>query len=579
MGVKNEGHSKISSQFGLRMFSLVIWPILVTGSAMAGPVNVSSQTATEISYRIRIDLDVEGGGFKGRQTVNFINTSGGDMNEVTFNLYPNFGLTIDDQPWLKIESVRSNGRELKFDIRSSHAFLRVELPVTLLPGRAIDIDIDFSARVPRVQREESSLLAHFLQEISDAVNDEKHLRDARDIFFAGDDAWLLGYFYPQVAVRQFQSLDGEFVAGVGGIVLSDIADYDVTVTCPSGMTVIASGNLIEKKPEPFVEAGGADHLICRFRGTKLRGFALVLADKIHSVEQKLGDLRVVSYFRDGDERLGDRVLKIAATALQTYQNAYGPYPHNILQIVELPLPAGFCTVDLPAMIAIAQAYYIDFDKPQAARLPGVLREQADVIKSALEFNLALSVAHQWWGEVVANDSEKSPFLDEALSAFSAAYYHESAYGKQLGDLIVQQQLRGVYQAYRMLGGVDQEADRPIRDYRNSLQYMAIASSKGALLLVALRLELGDERFFKALQYYYSTHRFRIAASEHFRYAFLAASDDPRQIRSLFQRWLREKHGDEDIGAPDLALVPQPVSKIRALGRIFVKIGKTAAKPF
>ncbi|QQS47939.1 MAG: hypothetical protein IPM66_04585 [Acidobacteriota bacterium] len=568
--MKKEAVERVAAGLGMRM-SLILLVVMAGG--------VSGGTASGISYRIAIEVDVRGGGFRGRQTVTIPNRSGGELNEVIFHLYPNFGLAIDDQPWLKVEEVKLGGRDLRYEIRARHALLRVGLPEAVPQGGSVDLEIGFSARVPRVQREESSLLAHFLQEISDAVNDEKHLRDARDIFFAGDDAWLLGYFYPQVAVRQFQSLDGEFVAGVGGIVLAEMADYDVTVTCPPGMMVIASGVLLEENRETAGDNGEAEHLTCRFRASGLRGFALALADKISSRETKIGDVRVVSYFREGDERLGERVLNIAATALRTYQNAYGPYPHSLLQVVELPLPAGFCTVDLPSVIAIAQAYYIDFDKPQAARLPGVLREQADVIKSALEFNLALSVAHQWWGEAVANDSERSPYLDESLSAFSAAYYHEAAYGRDLGDMIVQQQLRGVYQAYRMLGGVDQEADRPIRDFKNSLQYTAIASAKGALLLVALRRELGDDRFFKALQYYYSSHRTRIAAPEHLRYAFLAASDDPRQIRSLFQRWLGEKHGDEDIGTPDLTLAPQPVSKIRALGRIFVKIGKTAARPF
>jgi hypothetical protein len=64
-----------------------------------------------------------------------------------------------------------------------------------------------------------------------------------------------------------------------------------------------------------------------------------------------------------------------------------------------------------------------------------------------------------------------------------------------------------------------------------------------------------------------------------RYAFLAASDDPRTVRTLFQRWLREKHGDEDIGAADLTLLTPRVSKMRTLGRVFIKIGKTAARPF
>lgn len=569
---KSEGKKTVIIAQGLAIFIMALgMRVLAYGGVERAPEPEESA----ISYRIVIDVDYSRGGFKGRQKVRIVNTRGDDLNEVVFNLYPNFGLASEDTPWLRIDGVRQAGRLLKYELRARQAFLRVSLPESVRQGGVVELEIDFSAVVPRVQREESSLLAHFLQEISDAVSDEKHLRDARDIFFAGDDVWLLGYFNPQVAIGQYQSFDSEFVAGVGGIVLADPADYDVTVNCSDRKVIIASG----RRQGESGRAAEGDPMTARFIGKRMRGFAVIVADRMRSVESRVDDVRIVSHFRDGDERLGERVLGFTQMAVRTYLKAFGAYPHDKIEVVELPLAAGFCTVDLPGIIAVAQAYYIDFEQPTAARLPGVLREQSDVIRSALEFNLALSVAHQWWGEVVANNSEKSPWLDESLSAFSAAYYHEAAYGKQLGELIVQQQLRGVYQAYRMLGGTDLEADRPIRDFRNALQYSAIASTKGALLLVALRAELGDERFFKALQYYYETHRFRVVAPEHLRYAFLAAAEDTRRVRVLFQRWLREKRGDEDIGAPDLALIPQPVSKIRALGRLFVKIGKTAAKPF
>jgi aminopeptidase N len=316
-----------------------------------------------------------------------------------------------------------------------------------------------------------------------------------------------------------------------------------------------------------------------FRGEKLRGFGLVIAERMKSVEQQSGQTRIVSYFREGDERLGKRALNIAARAVEAYTQAFGSYPYPILQIAEMPLPAGYSGTELPGLIALAQAYYIDFEAPHSVRLPGVLREQADVIKTAFEFTLAHGVAHQWWGSAVASDPERAPYVNEALASFSAAYYHEAAYGKPLGEIVIKQQLNGTYQAYRMLGGVDLEVDKPTKDFRSTLQFTAIVQAKGALLFTALRRELGEEKFFQALKSYYSAQRFRITMPEQLRGAFLNVAEDQRVVRGLFQRWLKEKHGDEDIGTPDLTLLPPPVSKIRTLGRVFVKIGKTAAKPF
>ncbi|HKQ73558.1 MAG TPA: M1 family aminopeptidase, partial [Blastocatellia bacterium] len=316
-----------------------------------------------------------------------------------------------------------------------------------------------------------------------------------------------------------------------------------------------------------------------FRGGKLRGFAVVAIERMKSAERKVGDARAVSYFRESDERLGERALDFAVNAINAYDRSIGAYPYSLLQIVEMPLAAGYSNIQFPGIVVVAQAYYIDFDAPEAARLPGVLREQADIIKSSFEFTIAHGVAKQWWGEAVGSDSERAPYLDEALANFSAAYYHEAVYGKKLGDLIIDQHLRGAYQAYRMLGGVDVEADKPIRDFRSSLQYTAIVQAKGGLLFVALRKELGDQRFFDALRLYYSRNNNRVATPDVLRNSFIATSENPRAVRAIFQRWLKEKRGDEDIGAPDLTLVPPRVSKIRALGRVFVKIGKTAARPF
>ncbi|MEK7830367.1 MAG: M1 family aminopeptidase, partial [Acidobacteriota bacterium] len=304
-----------------------------------------------------------------------------------------------------------------------------------------------------------------------------------------------------------------------------------------------------------------------------------IAERMKSVEQQIDATRVVSYFREGDDRLGKRALEISVRAVEAYSQVFGAYPQPLLQIIEMPLSAGHSSTELTSLVALAQAYYIDFDTTKSSRLPSVLREQADVIKTSFEFSLAHGVARQWWGIAVGSDSERVPYLDEALASYSAAYYHETVYDKGFADTIVKQQLHGTYQAYRMLGGADMEVDKPARDFRNALQFTAIVQAKGAILFTLLRQELGDKKFFGALKTYYTANRNRLVTSFQLRAAFLNVAEDQRNVNALFQRWLKEKHGDEDIGAPDLTLLSPSVSKIRALGRVFVKIGKTAAKPF
>ncbi len=545
----------------------------------ARPVNHAENSGPRNVYRIEIDLDYQKASFRGREILQFTNTTREDLDFLSFYLYPNYGLLEEDAPSLTVQKVTAGARDLEFSMRSRNAMLRVELPQKLQPGQGIELTLDFSARIPRVQREETSLLAHFLQEISDALTDERQSIDARDIFFAGEEAMLLGYFFPVLASRRQQTIEQNLAVSVGCLINSEVADYEVTVKADVGLTLIASAECLESKLLQSELVGTANRKSETFRGERIRGFSIAVVERLKSEERKSGAARVVSYYRESDELIGKRALNIAVNSIKVYEESFGAYPYPLLQVIEMPLAAGYSNIQFPGMIVIAQAYYIDFEAPQAVRLPGVLREQADIIKSSFEFTIAHSVAKQWWGEGVGSDAERAPYLDEALANFSAAYYHEVIYGKKLGDLIIDQQLRGAYQAYRMLGGVDTEVDKPLKDFRNSLQYTAIVQAKGALLFVALRKELGDERFFGALRGYFSRNITRVATPDHLRNTIAIASENPRAVQSLFQRWLKEKRGDEDIGTPDLTLVPPRVSKIRALGRVFVKIGKTAAKPF
>src|SRR5262249_23343822 len=309
---------------------------------------------------------------------------------LNFYLYPNFGLSEEDRPSLEVQKVTAGGRELYYSLRSHNALLRVELPQRMKAGRSIELTVDFCARVPRVQREETSLLAHFLQEIGDALSDDRQPKDARDIFFAGEEAMLLGHFFPMLAPREQQTVEQNLAVSVGSLVNGEVADYEVTVRSDERLTVIASAECVESKAPQSNQfgqssAGATDKRRSQtFRGERMRGFAVAVVERMKSAEGKTGATRAVSYFREGDERLGKRALDFAINAVDVYEKSFGAYPYSRLQVVEMPLAAGYSNIQFPGMVVIAQAYYIDFDAPEAARLPGGLRGPSDIIKSSLE---------------------------------------------------------------------------------------------------------------------------------------------------------------------------------------------------
>ena len=100
-----------------------------------------------------------------------------------------------------------------------------------------------------------------------------------------------------------------------------------------------------------------------------------------------------------------------------------------------------------------------------------------------------------------------------------------------------------------------DADRPARDYRNTFQYAAIVTAKGALMFVELQRSLGDEKIFAALRNYYKANLFEIAQLEDLRSALVAEApiEQRRMIARTFTRWLTSRRGDEDIAPPDQEL--------------------------
>jgi hypothetical protein len=62
-------------------------------------------------------------------------------------------------------------------------------------------------------------------------------------------------------------------------------------------------------------------------------------------------------------------------------------------------------------------------------LPELIREQRASVEDSLEWTVAHTVAHQWWGEVVGNDPERAPVLDEALANWSALAYYQETHGE------------------------------------------------------------------------------------------------------------------------------------------------------
>jgi hypothetical protein len=100
----------------------------------------------------------------------------------------------------------------------------------------------------------------------------------------------------------------------------------------------------------------------------------------------------------------------------------------------------------------------------------------------------------------------------------------------------------------MGGGGDMVVDSPVSAFSNQMQYTAIVYSKGAMFFAALEKKMGEAAFVKSLQYYYEHYAFRASTPGELIYGFERSSGNPDVLASLYQRWINERHGGEDIAS-------------------------------
>lgn len=554
--------------------------------------DLAAQTPTPAAerhaYKIEFKLDFDKLSFTGIERVRWINRGEKHSNVIFFHLYPNLrageqftannGVVPEtDEPRLDIVEVRAGADDtpLFTSLDDQATTLRVNLREAVAPGSSTEVVIKFKGTVPEIDRDETSLTTHVVKQVSAALRSDREMRRARDINFYCRGIMLLGAAYPVLAVHDGDEWRRKLEPSVGDFVFNEAADYEVTVSTPAGVEVFTSGT----ETSQANKSGSTT-----FTAPSLRDFAILAGRGLRSEHTEVQGINVRSIYLTEHERVGKRALTVAANAVRVFTSTFGELPFKTISIAEAPLVAGLGSCEFSGLNVIASAFYVDFESPAVRNLPEIIREQRPSVEESLEWTVAHLVAHQWWGAAVGNDPAREPVLDEALSCWSSLLYYQRIYGEERAAAVLEDQIKGVYRLYRTFGGDDMDANRPSRDYRNTFQYAAIVTAKGAMMFVDLQRSLGDEKIFSALRNYYQANLYEIAQMEDLRIALVAEApvEQRRMIGRTFTRWLTAKRGDEDIAPPDAELAatlgipskqpPQRSGDKNAFGAL-AKVGK------
>ncbi len=404
-------------------------------------------------------------------------------------------------------------------------------------------------------------------------------REGRD-----DHLYLLGYWYPQIAVYDDVNgwvadpylLEAEFYM--------DPADYDVRITAPRGWVVGATGSL--QNPSEILSAaaraklaqaratgavvtisrpadGGAafaspsPSVMWHFTAPNVRDFAWGTSDRyqwdatralISGASGKQDTVDVYSFFRL-DARAsawaggGARYTRDAVQQLSSY---LWEYPWPTMTSMEGVLTGG--GMEYPRLT---------FMQPWADTL-------------SLAGDLMHETGHMWFPMQVGSSETRFPWMDEGFTQFDAAQGMRQLYGEpRKGGRIADQEAgqRALY-IKRARAGEDQILMTPGDLFPSDL-YNVMYYDKTAQILSALRGILGDETFHRA----YREYGRRWTGRHPYPYDFFNTIEDvSKQELSwfwsswFFEAWpldqaiasVRKSGGQLSITIEDRGLAPMPI---------------------
>lgn len=146
-----------------------------------------------------------------------------------------------------------------------------------------------------------------------------------------------------------------------------------------------------------------------------------------------------------------------------------------------------------------------------------------------ESTIAHELFHQWFGDLVTAESWSNLTLNESFANYSETLWNEYKYGKDAGD----EQNFIDMQGY--LGSKSNSKNLVRFQYSDKEDvFDAVSYNKGGRILHMLRNYLGDSAFFKGLNVYLTTNKYKSAEVHQLRLAFEEVSG--RDLNWFFNQW-------------------------------------------
>ncbi|HKZ66848.1 MAG TPA: M1 family metallopeptidase, partial [Chitinophagaceae bacterium] len=146
-----------------------------------------------------------------------------------------------------------------------------------------------------------------------------------------------------------------------------------------------------------------------------------------------------------------------------------------------------------------------------------------------ESTIAHELFHHWFGNYVTAESWSNLTLNESFANYSETLWEEYKYGKDAGDAQNYNDMQGYLQS----GGQNKDLVR-FHYMDKEDMFDAVSYNKGGRILHMLRNHIGDKAFFKALNLYLTSNKFKSAEAHQLRLAFEEVTG--RDLNWYFNQW-------------------------------------------
>ncbi|GAA0368513.1 M1 family aminopeptidase [Bowmanella denitrificans] len=288
---------------------------------------------------------------------------------------------------------------------------------------------------------------------------DKHERRKRDLP-------ELQRAYPLEDSRHYA--DSFFGKGVG------LIDFAVTLSTDAEQTAIAPGYLTRQWQD-----NGRQYFRYEMDSPMVNFYSLMSA-RLAVKKQQYKGIDIEVYYHPAHHWNVDRMMESVRDSLDYFTEAFGPYQHRQMRIIEFPGYRSF-----------AQSFANTVPYSERIGFISDLRDPEHI--DPVYYVTAHEVAHQWWGhQVGAANVQGSAIISETLSQYSALMVMQHKYGEAKTRTFL------TYELDRYLRGRTQELieEMPLAraEGQNYIHYR-----KGSVVMMALKQAMGEAQLNAALK--------------------------------------------------------------------------------